>query len=80
MADETGASFIALNPLHAIFNRAPYNTSPYLPNSIFYRNPIYLDVEQIEDFPDFGAGAGVARVARGADRDSALRGGRVRRV
>ena len=50
VAERSGASFISLNPLHAIFNRAPYNTSPYLPNSIFYRNPIYLDVERIEDF------------------------------
>ncbi len=50
VAGQTGAGFVALNPLHAIFNRAPYNTSPYLPNSIYYRNPIYLDVEQIEDF------------------------------
>ena len=45
-----GAGFVALNPLHAIANRQPYNTSPYLPNSIFYRNHIYLDVESIEDF------------------------------
>jgi 4-alpha-glucanotransferase len=48
--ERTGTSFIALNPLHAITNREPYNTSPYLPNSIFYRNPIYLDVEAIPDF------------------------------
>ncbi len=46
----TATSFIALNPLHAIANRQPYNTSPYLPNSVFYRNPIYLDVEAIPDF------------------------------
>jgi len=45
-----GAGFVALNPLHAIANREPYNTSPYLPNSIFYRNHIYLDIEKIEDF------------------------------
>lgn len=45
-----GVSFIALNPLHAIPNREPFNTSPYLPNSVFYRNPIYLDLEQIEEF------------------------------
>jgi 4-alpha-glucanotransferase len=49
-AERTGTSFIALNPLHAIANRQPYNTSPYLPNSIFYRNPIYLDVETIPEF------------------------------
>ena len=49
-AERVGTSFVALNPLHAIPNRQPYNTSPYLPNSVFYRNPIYLDVEQIEDF------------------------------
>lgn len=51
VAEQAGASFIALNPLHAIPNRQPYNTSPYLPNSIFYRNPIYLDIEAMEDFP-----------------------------
>ena len=48
--ERTGASFIALNPLHAIQNRQPFNTSPYLPNSIYYRNPIYLDIEQIAEF------------------------------
>jgi 4-alpha-glucanotransferase len=45
-----GVDFIALNPLHAIHNRRPFNTSPYLPNSIFYRNFLYLDVESIEGY------------------------------
>lgn len=40
-----GAQFVALNPLHAIANRQPYNTSPYLPQSSLYRNFIYIDVE-----------------------------------
>jgi 4-alpha-glucanotransferase len=48
--EEVGAGFIALNPLHAIHNRQPFNTSPYLPNCIFYRNPIYLDVERVAGF------------------------------
>ena len=50
VADEVGASFVALNPLHAIHNRRPFNTSPYLPNSVFYQNWLYLDVEAIPDF------------------------------
>jgi 4-alpha-glucanotransferase len=48
--EEAGAGFIGLNPLHALANRHPFNISPYLPISIFYQNPIYLDVERIEDF------------------------------
>jgi 4-alpha-glucanotransferase len=44
-----GAEFVALNPLHAIANRQPYNTSPYLPQCAFFRNFIYLDVERVGD-------------------------------
>jgi 4-alpha-glucanotransferase len=50
--EDVGAGFIALNPLHAIHNRQPFNTSPYLPNCIFYRNPIYLDVERVAGFAE----------------------------
>ena len=48
--DALGASFVALNPLHAILNRAPFNTSPYLPNCSYYRNFIYIDVEAVPEF------------------------------
>ena len=49
-ADQLECGFVALNPLHAIHNRRPFNTSPYLPNCIFYQNFLYLDVEGMEDF------------------------------
>jgi 4-alpha-glucanotransferase len=45
------ADFIALNPLHAIPNRQPYNTSPYLPTTTLYRNFLYLDLEAVDGCP-----------------------------
>ena len=52
-AERAGADFIALNPLHDIPNRQPFNISPYLPNSVFFRNPLYLDVEAMDDFRNY---------------------------
>lgn len=55
MLAKAGVSFVALNPLHAIPNRQPYNTSPYLPQCIMYRNFIYLDVERVGGWRDAGS-------------------------
>lgn len=47
---ELHAAFLALNPLHAIQNRRPYNSSPYLPNGTFCRNFLYLDVTAVPGY------------------------------
>ena len=52
VAEDLHGSIVGLNPLHAIFNRRPFNTSPYLPMSRFYRNYVYLDVPAMEDYRD----------------------------
>lgn len=45
-----GAATVGVNPLHALFPRRPQHASPYSPSSRHFVNPLYLDVEAIEDF------------------------------
>lgn len=49
-ADELHCSFVALNPLHIIANRLPFNASPYLPISAFFKNFLYIDIERLPEF------------------------------
>ena len=53
-AEDLQASLIGLNPLHALHNRFPYNTSPYLPLSLYYKNLIYIDVERVVEMRSSG--------------------------
>lgn len=61
VSDYIGGAYIALNPLQAIHNRQPFNTSPYLPNSILYRNFIYLDIDAIPEMSTSQEAAGLRR-------------------
>ena len=61
---EVGFSFIGLNPLHALHNRVPYNTSPYLPLSIFYKNWLYIDVEGVPEFAESACAQSIFQSAR----------------
>lgn len=45
-----GIDLVGLNPLHALFPHLPENASPYSPSSRNFLNPIYLDIEAIDDF------------------------------
>ena len=50
IAATQGADLVGVNPLHALFSDRPDDASPYSPSSRMMLNPIYLDVEAIEDF------------------------------
>lgn len=47
---QRGASFIGLNPIHALYPANPESASPYSPSSRRWLNVIYIDVEAVEDF------------------------------
>lgn len=49
-AQDLKVTMIGLNPLCALYNRFPYNQSPYLPLSIYYKNLLYVDIEGVPEF------------------------------
>ena len=81
VAAARGASAIGLNPLHALFIDHAENASPYAPNSRLYLNPLYIDVEAIEEFPGVAA-AGLQEelAALARRRDDRLRRRRARQA
>ncbi|MBV9937210.1 MAG: 4-alpha-glucanotransferase [Acidobacteriaceae bacterium] len=71
---EAGFSFVGLNPLHALHNRVPYNTSPYLPLSIYYKNWLYIDIEGVREFAESACAQGLLRSASVQEKLRFLRG------
>ena len=69
---ERGAALLGTNPLHALSLRDPGFGSPYSPSSRLFLNPIYLDVEAIEDYSELAA-ADAAFSSRWHDECARLR-------
>jgi (1->4)-alpha-D-glucan 1-alpha-D-glucosylmutase len=45
-----GADLVGINPLHALFAGRPEDCSPYSPSNRAMLNPLYVDVEAVEEF------------------------------
>ncbi len=67
-----GGGFLLVNPLHAVAPVVPMESSPYLPATRRFRNPVYL---RLEDVP----GATDVLLTRRRATGSRARGGRPRR-
>ncbi len=52
VASKTGASFIGVNPLTALFQDNPDDASPYFPSSRLFLNPLYVDMEAVSEAKD----------------------------
>jgi 4-alpha-glucanotransferase len=61
-AGPVGAAAIGINPLHALYLDDPSHISPYSPSSRVFINPLYIDVEAVDDF----AGSHEARILVGS--------------
>ena len=51
-AHESGADFVGINPLHALFPENSHYISPYSPSNRIYLNFLYLDIAVIDDFAE----------------------------
>jgi (1->4)-alpha-D-glucan 1-alpha-D-glucosylmutase len=68
-----GAGVIGVNPLHALFPHNPAHASPYSPSSRLFLNPLYVDVEAVEDYRESEAARERVRSAAFQARLKALR-------
>lgn len=68
----TGAATIMLNPLHAVLPLAAQQPSPYFPSSRCFRNPIYLNIEDIPGVAQLPDLAGLVELGRNMNSASLI--------
>ena len=68
LAAQAGAAGIGINPLHALFDDRPTQSSPYSPNSRLFLNPHYIDLAAVPEFADAKASDMSAAMAAEAER------------
>ena len=61
VAAETGADFVGLNPLHALFLADPDRCSPFSPSSRRFLNPLYIAVDAVAGYEPSGPVVAKAR-------------------
>jgi 4-alpha-glucanotransferase len=62
LAADLGAAGVGLNPLHALFDDAPEQASPYSPSSRLFLNPLYIALDQVPEFPGAAAASLTERI------------------
>lgn len=50
-AARLGGDSVGLNPVHALFPSRPRDASPYSPSSRLFLNPLYINLEDMPEFP-----------------------------
>ncbi len=73
-AGSVGAAFVGINPLHALRNTPPA-VSPYSPVSRLFRNPLYLDITAVPEFPACAEAAALVGAPSHRAAVAALRAG-----
>jgi 4-alpha-glucanotransferase len=59
----SGASFVGLNPLHALFPGNPWHFSPYSPSSRHFLNVLYIAAERVPEFAECDAARSMVATA-----------------
>ena len=68
-AGHSGAAFLGLSPLHALFPTDRTKISPYSPSSRFFIDPIFIDLSQLPDFAGSESARFLAETANAEELD-----------